>query len=194
MAYRADMPDDELIRLHCDGDADAFDALFERHHVSVYNLACLMLRNEADANEVLQDTFLAVARTAGSYQTRGKFRAWLIRIARNQCLNRLESRRVRQQRFVPMGFSLVEPPAPETGPSEALVADEQSRLVQDGIARLPERQREALCLYTFEHMAYHQVAEALDTPINTVKTLIRRARIALAKMLVATHKEAADDL
>ena len=91
-----DVSDDDLIRMYRAGDADAFDVLFDRHHVSVFNFARVMLRQTQDAEEVMQETFLAVARSARTYTPRDRFRPWLLRIVRNRCLNRLEARRVRQ--------------------------------------------------------------------------------------------------
>ena len=81
--------DDDLMRMYCNGDADAFDTLFDRHYTSVYNFARTMLGEAAGPEEVLQETFLAVARSARQYSPRGRFRSWLMRIVRNRCLNRI---------------------------------------------------------------------------------------------------------
>jgi len=192
LAFLPDISDDDLLTRYRAGDARAFDTLFERHYVSVYNFACVLLRNEADAEDVLQDTFLAVAKHADSYEATGKFKPWLMRIVRNRCFNRLETRRSRQERFVPLGLALVEPDSLTPGPPDAAILSEQLRLVREGITELPERQREALCLYAFEHMPYREIAAVLNVPMNTVKTLIRRARIALAKRVMSAEKEPDD--
>jgi len=91
----AELTDDDLVRMYREGDADAFDALFGRHHRSAYAFARAMLADTQAAEDVMQEAFLAVARTAREYEPRGRFRAWLMRIVRNMCLNRLamEARR-----------------------------------------------------------------------------------------------------
>lgn len=164
--------------LYCDGDADAFDALFARYHAAVYNFARYMLGAADGAEEVMQDTFVAVARAAGRYEPRGRFRPWLMRIARNQCLNRLQGRQRRA------ADSLADHPgiaSQEPGPGQRAEAAERVEHLRAAIAGLPERQREAIVLYAFEQMSYAEIAEALQAPINTVKTLIHRARAALAR-------------
>ena len=99
MAGRADdiqrepLTDDDLFLMFREGQAEAFDALFDRHYLSVYNFARTMLREAGAAEEILQETFLAVARAAKTYEPRGTFRTWLLRIVRNRCLNRLEAER-----------------------------------------------------------------------------------------------------
>ena len=179
------LTDDDLIRMYRDGDADAFDVLFDRYHVSVYSFAVTMLGATYGADEVLQDTFLAVARTARTYTPRGRFRAWVMRIARNRCLNQIAARRAREA--VAASHPLVVPAtgAQACGPAETVMADETHAAVRAAIGSLPDRQREAVILYAFEHMRYREIAEVLDVPINTVKTLIRRARMQLARCLAA---------
>ena len=92
-----ELTDDDLVRLYRDGDADAFDALFDRYHVPVFNFARMMLGSADGADVVMQETFLAVVRSAASYRGRGLFRAWVMRIARNQCLNRMRAEQTRRR-------------------------------------------------------------------------------------------------
>ena len=118
--------DDDLILMYREGDAEAFDALFDRYHTAVYNFARAMLGRAGGGEEVLQETFLAVARTARTYTPRGRFRAWLMRIVRNRCLNRLQSERLRRAALTESGLSVGEvashdPPPPraaERGPHD----------------------------------------------------------------------------
>lgn len=182
----ADSPgltDEELLRMYRDGDIDAFDTLFDRHHVQVYSFARFMLGDALGAEEIMQDTFLAVARSARRYEARDRFRAWILGIARYRCLAALEAARARRAVVEGSGIELVEPASSEPPPPERIVRDEKAAAVQRAISKLPDRQREAILLYAFENMAYREIAEALGTPINTVKTLIHRARASLARVL-----------
>lgn len=176
--------DDDLVLMYREGQVEAFDVLFDRYYVSVYNFARMMLRESAAAEEILQETFLSVARSARTYEPRGTFRTWLMRIARNRCLNRLESQRTRREIFVDDQAGVVlQYPSREPSPPEMVLADEQMALIRQAMQNLPDRQREAISLYAFEEMTYQQIADVLDLPINTVKTLIHRARASLAETL-----------
>ncbi len=102
----ADVSDDELLLMYREGDADAFDTLFDRYRAPVYNFARAMLNGSADAEDVMQEAFLAVARTARAYKPRGHFRPWLMRIARNLCLNRIHRQRARRRISAEGGLGL----------------------------------------------------------------------------------------
>ena len=179
----ADVDDDDLLRMYRDGDADAFDTLFDRYRAPVYNFARVMLGHADGAEDMLQEAFLTVARTARTYEPRGRFRAWLMRIVRNLCLNRIQAERVRRRVVAQSGLDIVQPASREPSPPERLERDERMDRVRRLIGELPERQREALVLYAFERMSYREIGEALDAPMGTVKTLIHRARAALARAL-----------
>ena len=177
--------DDDLIRMYREGDAEAFGVLFDRHYASVYHFARTILGRFGGAEEMLQETFLAVARTAKAYTPRGRFRAWLMRIVRNRCLNRIASERARRAALIESGLGVVECASDAPGPPRRAEANEHAQIVRAAVAELPDRQREAIALYAFEQMTYREIAEVLDMPINTVKTLIHRARAALARALEA---------
>ena len=176
-----EVPDDELMRLFQEGEVEAFDMLFERYRGPVYNFAWAMLRNPASAEDVLQDTFLSVARTAQQYEPRGCFRAWLMRITRNRCLNLASAENLR--RPIRQSDALLQIRSDTVDPPDGVIVREQMERIDDAIAKLPEHQREAIVLYAFEDMSYREISDVLDMPINTVKTLIHRARATLAEAL-----------
>ena len=186
--------DDELLLMYRAGEAEAFDALFDRHHRAVYNFAVAMLGRNGEADEVLQETFLCVARHAEQYSPRGRFRSWLMRIARNRCLNCLEARRLRRAVLARGGSDAGEIASPEPSPARLAEAHETHANLREALGRLPDRQRETLALYAFEHMTYREIAEVLDMPINTVKTLIHRARAELARRLGPPERETKREL
>ncbi len=186
--------DDDLIRMYREGDADAFDVLFHRHATAVHHFARMLLGDTAAADDVLQETFLAVACTAVRYEPRGRFRPWLMRIVRNRCLNRLDARRRREAVLGRSPCPPAELPSPRPGPSSRAEADEHRRAVEAALGELPDRQREAISLYAFGNMRYRQIAEVLQMPVNTVKTLIHRARANLARALETPAKEPTREL
>lgn len=181
-----DVSDDALVLRYRQGEAAAFDILFERHYASVYHVARMMLGGNDGAEDVLQETFLAVARSVGAYTPSGHargFRGWLMRIVRNRCLNRLDAQRVRYRRIGSDGLDAVDPIAAEPPPYASAETVEQATILGRAVAALPQRQREALVLYALERMSYAQIADVLETPLNTVKTLIHRARAGVAQAL-----------
>ena len=190
----SDLSDDDLMILFVDGDPEAFDVLFDRCGPAVYNFAFHMLNDAAQAEEILQETFLAVARSAKSYQPQGRFRTWLMRIARNRCLNAIDSECLRQTALAESSLTGIDPPSRQAPPDEQAEANETMTRVRHALADLPTRQREALALFAFEQMTYRQIAEVLAMPINTVKTLIHRARATLAAALDDEKKEPTDGL
>jgi RNA polymerase sigma-70 factor (ECF subfamily) len=185
----AGITDDDLVRLYCDGDSEAFEVLFDRHHAAVYNLARLMLGDAGWAEEVLQETFLAVAEGLKHYTAAGRFRPWLMRIVRNRCLNRLEAERRRRAALAAAGLTSADPPDRSAGPAEQSGMNEEVETIRAAIADLPDRQREAIALYALHEMTYREIAEVTGAPINTIKTLIRRARAALAERLTSLRRE-----
>lgn len=178
-----ELSDDDLIRVYREGDVAAFDALFARHHASVYNFARVMLDGSPDAEDVLQETFLQIARAARSYVPRGRFRVWMLRIARNLCLNRLDRRRRRRRLIAEGALGLVEPESADPDAGQVAEAGERAAELRRLIGELPERQREAVTLRSFEQMTYREIARVMDVPVGTVKTLIHRGRARLARGL-----------
>lgn len=180
------LSDDELLcRYRDNADSQAFESLFHRHSAAVHNYARGMLGDTYAAEDILQETFIAIARSAQDYTPRGYFKTWLLRITRNLCLNALESRRVRNAAVSPIDDSNDhEPSAPRTtSPIVRAQSTEEMLALQHAISQLPERQREALLLYALDDMQYRHIAQVLDVPTNTVKTLIYRARATLARTL-----------
>lgn len=188
----ADPSDDEFMAMYREGDIDAFDVLFDRHHVAVYNLARFVLRDPVGAEEIMQETFLVVARAGRRYEPRGRFRAWLMGITRNRCLNRDQSERARRAVVKESGLDVVDTASSDPSPPERVERDERAAMLRQAIEELPERQREAIVLYAFEDMAYREIAETLGMPLNSVKTLIHRARANLAEALRKAQGEKED--
>ena len=186
--------DDDLILMYRNGDAEAFDTLFDRYYLSVYNFARMMLGGSGGAEDVLQEAFMTLAQAARTYTPVGKFRPWLMKVVRNLCLNKLRSQRVLRNVITQSESNSVHVLSNNPSPCDQAEAHEQTAIIRVAIGHLPDRQREAITLYAFEEMSYREIAEVLETPINTVKTLIHRARASLAQTLDTDRKETKRDL
>jgi len=163
------------------GDRDAVAELYDRHAARVFALARRILRNESDAEDVVQDVFSQVWRTARQYETaRGTVAGWLLVIARTRAIDRLRARTIRPETteapLDAMAASAV--PAPDQ-----LVSDEQAGRVRRALAALPDDQRLSLELAYFEGLTQSEIADRLGTPLGTVKTRIRTALITLRRSL-----------
>lgn len=154
------------------GDMRAAETLFWRHADAVLAYANRLLGNRADAEEVLTEVFLRAFDGCMGYRAEGAFRAWLFRIARNCCIDRL-----RQPRLLPL--EEVDQPAgtEESAQAELRVA------VQRALERLPEEYRTVLLLCDVEEFTAREVAQILQRTVPSVKGILYRARAALRDAL-----------
>jgi len=169
------------------GDLEAFEALVTRHQHSVVGTAAKMLGSAADAEDIGQQVFVRVWKSAARYEPTAKFTTWLMTITRNLVFN--EMRRRRRTHLVPMEadqddagqhqFADGEAPAP----SERLLDAELQEAIDAAIAGLPENQRVAIVLRRYEGMPYEEIAKVLKTSVPAVKSILFRARSELKERL-----------
>jgi len=170
-----------------EGDLEAFEALVLRHQHSVVGTAAKMLGSAADAEDIGQQVFVRVWKSAARYEPSAKFTTWLMTITRNLVFNELRRRRRTQQVSmdadeedrIPHQFIDEEAPAP----SEELLDAELQEAIDAAIASLPENQRLAIVLRRFEGMPYEEIAEVLKTSVPAVKSILFRARSELKARL-----------
>ncbi len=162
------------------GQADAFALLFERYNQPLFGFFARRVAEPAVAEELAQETFLALLRAASRYQPTALFRTYIYAVA-----FKILSAHRRKVAF--RSLFLGKPDAenqPDAGPSEhsSVLAN---LLVRQAIARLDNLDREVLLLREFEQLSYTEIAEVLRLPLNTVRSRIFRARSALQEILSA---------
>jgi len=148
------------------GDLAAFDALYERHERRLFAFIESYLREPAESEDVLHETFLEVLRRGTGRFAGGSFKSWLYQVARNRCLNRLRkrSRGERARR------TLAATPAPEPGRvDEALERRELGAALADAVARLPGALAETYHLRA-SGLSHEEMARVLAVPVGTVKS------------------------
>jgi RNA polymerase sigma factor (sigma-70 family) len=171
--------DDALLVRVADGDAAALAALYRRYGGRLIGYLQRYAGDRMVAEEILQDTLLALWRSAPRYQRRSSVRTWLFGIARRQAHNRL---RVQEPATLPLdGLAGWADPAP--GPAEWAVASAQGAAIGDAFAALAPRHREVLALAFAARMPHREIAEVLGVPVGTVKSRLHHARAALARSL-----------
>ena len=164
--------DAELLARVGEGDDAAFATLYGRFADRVHRYALTVLRDRHLAEEVTQETMLAVWRGAKGYEGRSKVSTWIFGIARNQA-HRLLEREIRSRRRVEGPASLPDP-AETVGREEAVLT---------ALSSLPEPQREVVFLTFYEGLSYPEISELLGVPQGTVKSRMYHARRKLAEAL-----------
>jgi RNA polymerase sigma-70 factor (ECF subfamily) len=165
------------------GEHGALAELYDRHGRLVYSLALRVLRDQGDAEDVVQDVFSQAWRQASRYESsRGPVIAWLMNLARSRAIDRLRSRRAR----------------PETGADDAEVArmpdlappiddqlalSDQAERIRAAVEQLSLLQRVAIELAFYEGLTHVEIAERLELPLGTVKTRIRQGLSKLKERL-----------
>jgi RNA polymerase sigma factor (sigma-70 family) len=167
-----------LIESALAGNQRAYAKLMGLHKVRVYNLILRMVRNEEDAADLTQETFIKAFRALGRYRSDFAFKSWILKIASNTCLDFL--RRSRPQMVSTEEVTLVEPSA---GPAEELARRRIGARIEEAVQLLPENLRAAVVLRHQEGMSYEEISRILDVPIGTVKTWIKRGREILRERL-----------
>jgi RNA polymerase sigma-70 factor (ECF subfamily) len=179
---REELHDDPalLARLRA-GDARAFEALVTTYQHRVFGVALRMLGSRAEAEDIAQETFLRAHGAIGEFRGEARLGTWLYAIASRLCLNRLASGQRRYERGD--ADALLRVPAAGGDAAAALERTEMASALHDAIAALPEDRRIVVILRDLEGLAYEEIAEALDLPLNTVRTRLHRARLDLKAKL-----------
>lgn len=181
-----DAEDVRLMELVSAGDSGAFEQLVERHQRLVVGTVSRMLGNNSEAEDIAQQVFVRVWKSATRYVPRAKFTTWLLKITRNLVFNELRRRSRHAQ--VPLQSESEEEERPirderAIAPDASLLEQELQKAIDAAIANLPETQRLAVILRRYEELSYEEIAEALDQSVSAVKSLLFRARTELRQSL-----------
>ena len=184
-------PDADLMLRVKRGDHAAFTELVDKYKQPVMNLAYRFLRDATEAEDLAQNVFVQVYKSASRYEVSARFSTWLFTIARNLCLNEIR-RRSRHP-----ADSLDASPHPESEdqparqledqktarPADALLQGELERKIHQAIAALPENQRTAILLCRRDDLSYEDIAKVIGCSLSTTKSLIHRGRETLKQKL-----------
>jgi RNA polymerase sigma-70 factor, ECF subfamily len=174
-------------------DERAVAELYDRHSRLVFSILRRMLRSPADAEDVLQETFVRVWSRADTYDPAlGAPATWLTRIARNRAVDRLRAQRTRAAVDAPVPDRAdaveIQTPAAHVSPRPAVESQDVAvtAALRSAVARLPETQRVLIEAAYFEGYTHHELASRFDLPLGTVKTRIRSGLTALRGHLEQT--------
>jgi RNA polymerase sigma-70 factor (ECF subfamily) len=176
-AVYADVNDAYLVGSIANGDADAVRPLIERYKQPLAAVLQRALGNSPDVDDVFQETWIRVVRSAHRYDPAQRFSAWLFAIAWNLVKDRW-SRRVTHD-----DVDLATMASAERSPEERAVAADRAERVREVVARLPARLAEAILLRYFEELSEKDVAERLGIPVGTVKSRLHHGLRKLAETM-----------
>jgi RNA polymerase sigma-70 factor (ECF subfamily) len=163
------------------GDLGAFEELYRLHSGRLYSVACRMLGNPADAEDMLQEIFLAAHRKLGSFRGDAALGTWLYRLATNLCLDHLRSRTARTGQLT---GRLDDEPALQDSGSRALADRTVTKMdIERALTQLPEGCRAAFVLHDVEGLEHREVAEILGVAEGTSKSQVHKARLRLRAIL-----------
>jgi len=168
--------DEQLMQAFAAGRSSAFGALFHRYRQPVFGFFRRRVPDPAHAEELAQETFLAVLHAAPRYQPTALFRTWLYAIA-FKILRAHRRKSAFRATFFGSPHVVPDPAAPSTLDTEILI--------RHAVAKLDPLDREILILREFEQLSYDEISTVLAVPLNTVRSRLFRARLALHSLLAA---------
>jgi len=180
--------DDELMRLTARGDEEAFRQLVERWQQPMLAFLERMTGDREEARDLGQEAFYRVFVQASRYRPTGQFRSWLFSVAGNLARSRL--RRQKVLRWIRFDARRHDQPSPQANAHEHLERAQRQDQVRRALARLPDRQRQAVLLQRFERMSYQEVAAAMGVTVPAVESLLQRAMASLRAQLGQTAQNA----
>ena len=186
----ADLREMELIAQAKAGDESSFEQLIIQCKTRAYNIALRYMRNEDDALDALQESFIKVYRHLSSFKEESSFDTWVYRIVVNTCNDML--RKNSNQKITDSIFQngdndeerVIEIPDRAPTPEEALEKKEKARILLEALEILSKEHKEIIVLRDIQGFSYEEIGEMLDCTLGTVKSRINRARLRLREILL----------
>jgi RNA polymerase sigma-70 factor (ECF subfamily) len=180
------VPDEELVRLVLDGDAALYEILMRRYNQRIYRIALTILRNDAEAEDVMQEAYVRAYQHLGEFAGDAKFSTWLTKIAVYEAMARvrLQARRSTPQSASNTSVDIMNTVRSGERDPERQAYDHELRLVLErAIEMLPDTYRSVFVLRVVEGLDVSETAAALELSVETVKTRLHRGRALLRKEL-----------
>lgn len=178
--------DQRLIEMALDGDAIAFEQLFERYRSSIHQLYAQRMDGLShEVNDLLQETFIKVYLNLSHYDSQYTFGQWVYTIARNTFIDYTRKRRdeMSVDSYMVEGAASL---SSSVTPEQNMINDQSRGRIEFFISKLSERYRTLIELRFFKEYSYEEIASELNLPLGTVKTQIHRAREQLCKALAGS--------
>jgi len=182
------LSDEEIVRRILDGETALFELIMRRYNQRLYRVARAILRDDAEAEDVMQDAYVRAYGHLSQFAGRSQFATWLTRIAIHEALARVQRRKKTDQLGANEwndGEGEMNIAATALNPEEQLSASELGRALESAILSIPEQYRLVLMMRDVEQLSTTETATALDLTEENVKVRRRRARVMVRKNLFA---------
>ncbi len=184
--------DEELMLRYRDGDKAAFETLYGRYERPLFDFIYRMVPNSAETESLFQETFLRLVRGRREYQATAQFKTWLFQIAVNLCRDR--SRGLKHRSHLSLNSPLTAQgdshselqevvPDPAPAVDKSVEEGELQSAVKKAVSSLPEDEQLVVVLREYQGMKYSEIAEVMDRPVGTLKSINHRAHERLRNVL-----------
>lgn len=199
----AEREDEELMLAYADGHVQAFAILVKRHEGPLFNFILRSTGRKDIAEELLQETFVRIIKSAPKYQTTAKFTTWAYTIARNLCIDRARKWKKRKEYSLDKsigdgedgGATFLDNVVDEKAASGGVDLEKKLFLerLKEALQKLPDEQREVFVMREFSGLKFREIADVLDIPVPTVKSRMRYALQDLRGHLAAYRDHSFDE-
>jgi RNA polymerase sigma-70 factor (ECF subfamily) len=174
--------DEALVEEIYQGDKELFGELIDRYEAKLTRYVRRFTQEKDDIDDIVQTIFVKAYTHLNSFDTSRSFNSWIYRIAHNESVTYLKRKGEEKVSFIDFDTFFPHPFAKEESDALAL-SNEQKKLLESSLSKLPPKYREVLVLYFFEEMSYEEIREVLHIPTSTVGVRLRRAKQALEALL-----------
>ena len=185
------MSDNELIALLKCKNPVVHNELVSRYQKKLFSYIYRLIGNKEEAEDLLQNVFLKVYKYCDNFDTERKFSSWIYRIAHNEAVNYIKRKSIKKfislEDFVSSKDRL-ETKTDAKSPMEVWIGKELRKEMEDALKKLPDKYKEVLEMRYFSEKSYEEIGKVLKKPVNTVGTLINRAKDRLEKVVKASRK------
>jgi RNA polymerase sigma-70 factor (ECF subfamily) len=176
--------DGELLRRIGSGDRDAFAEFYDRHSTLMFSVACKILNNSTEAEDVLQETCVQIWEKSERFDPRlGRASSWAVTLVRNKAIDRIRASQRRTRLAEEAGAQQVIATEVSDSANEMIHGHEKAKKIQSAIVELPLEQRRAIELAYFSGLTQDEISKKLNEPLGTIKARIRRGLLKLRDQL-----------
>ena len=188
---RMDAPESARLISECiAGNEDAIEMFVRTHETNVFRFALSIVGDQAEANEITQETFLSALRSLRTYQEKNSLKAWLYTIALNHSRNHLRKQKVLEKlKAAATILFQIEERRRHPSPEEAIIQDEKEAMIWSALNKLDERHRIVVILRYFHELSISEISEILDVNEGTIHSRLHTARGRLKSQLENIHGE-----
>lgn len=181
-----ELSDNDLVEIIREKDQEKYSEIVDRYQKKLFVYIYRLVGNKEEAEDLLQDVFVKAYKNLNSFDTSRKFSSWIYRIAHNESVNYIKRKSLKKfiswETIVSTKDKLDSSSEEETA-DKAWIRKETSKEVSEAIDKLPFKYKQVLTLRYYSDQSYEEIAEILGKPVNTVGTLINRAKKRLAEKI-----------